>query len=45
MLPQADLTADRFHVEIIARRALDEIRSVVQEEGLGRKMNLKKYCG
>ena len=42
MLPQADLTADRFHVETLARRALDDIRSVVQEEGLGRRLNLKK---
>ena len=41
MLPRADLTADRFHVETLARRALDEIRSVVQEEG-GNRMNLKK---
>lgn len=42
MLPKAFLTADRFHVETLARRALDEIRSVVQEEGIGRRMNLKK---
>ena len=41
-LPQADLTADRFHVETLARRALDDIRSVVQEESIGRRMNLKK---
>lgn len=42
MLPQAALTADRFHVETLARRALDEIRTVVQEEGAGHRMNLKK---
>lgn len=42
MLPKAILTADRFHVETLARRALDEIRSVVQEEGVGSRMNLKK---
>jgi len=42
LLPQADLTADRYHVETLARRALDEIRSVVQEEGAGSRMNLKK---
>lgn len=42
MLPKAILTADRFHVETLARRALDEIRSVVQEDGVGRRMNLKK---
>ncbi|MEA1962952.1 MAG: ISL3 family transposase [Patescibacteria group bacterium] len=35
-------TADRFHVEVLARRALDEIRTIVQDEGVGRKMNLKK---
>jgi transposase len=42
MLPKADLTADRFHVETLARRALDDIRSVVQEEWPERRMNLKK---
>lgn len=42
LLPRAALTADRFHVETLARRALDEIRSVVQEEGLGRRLNLKQ---
>ena len=42
MLPQAQLTADRFHVETLARRALDDIRAVIQGEGLGRRMNLKK---
>ena len=41
-LPNAILTADRFHVESLFRRALDEIRSVVQDEGVGRKMNMKK---
>ncbi|MDA3839976.1 MAG: transposase, partial [Patescibacteria group bacterium] len=35
-------TADRFHVEVLARRALDEIRSIVQDEGVGSKMNMKK---
>ncbi|MDA3840339.1 MAG: ISL3 family transposase [Patescibacteria group bacterium] len=42
LLSHADLTADRFHVETLARRALDEIRTVVQEEGAGSRMNLKK---
>lgn len=42
MLPQAILTADRFHVETLARRALDEIRSVVQDEARGSRVNLKK---
>ena len=41
-LPEAILTADRFHVESLFRRALDEIRSVIQEEGIGRRMNMKK---
>lgn len=41
-LPWAILTADRFHVETLGRRALDEIRSVIQEEGVGRRMNMKK---
>lgn len=41
-LPQAIHTADRFHVEVLFRRALDEIRTVVQEERPGRKMNMKK---
>lgn len=35
-------TADRFHVEVLARRALDDIRAAVQDEGVGRKMNMKK---
>lgn len=42
LLPQADLTADRFHVELLARRALDEIRSVVQDEAKSSRVNLKK---
>ena len=41
-LPNAMHTADRFHVETLTRRALDDIRVVVQDEGVGRKMNLKK---
>jgi transposase len=36
-LPKAIHTADRFHVESLFRRALDEIRTVVQEEGVGRE--------
>lgn len=42
LLPQADLTADRFHVELLARRALDEIRIVIQDEAKGSRINLKK---
>lgn len=41
-LPSAIHTADRFHVETLFRRMVDDIRSVVQEEGVGRKMNMKK---
>lgn len=41
-LPNAIHTADRFHVETLARRMLDEIRQVVQDEGVGSKMNMKK---
>ncbi len=40
--PDVMHTADRFHVEVLARKALDEIRTIVQDEGVGRKMNLKK---
>ena len=42
MLPGAILTADRFHVELLAKRALDEIRTVVQDEARGSRVNLKK---
>jgi transposase len=41
-LPEASHTADRYHVETLARRALDDIRQVVQEMGQGRKVNMKK---
>jgi transposase len=40
-LPQAIHTADRFHVLKLFRKALDEIRTVVQEEKPGRKMQVK----
>ena len=42
MLPSAILTADRFHVELLARKALDKIRTVVQDEVIGNRVNLKK---
>jgi len=42
MLPGTILTADRFHVETLARRALDEIRTVIQDEAKGSRVNLKK---
>ena len=41
-LPKAAIVADRFHVETLANRMVDEIRAVVQEEYLGRKSQLKK---
>ena len=41
-LPKADIVADRYHVETLAKRMVDEIRAVVQEEHAGRKGHLKK---
>jgi len=41
-LPKADIVADRYHVEILAKRMVDEIRAVVQEEHVGRKGQMKK---
>ncbi len=41
-LPNAIHTADRYHVETLFRRLVDDIRSIVQEERVGRKMNMKK---
>lgn len=41
-LPKAIYTADRYHVETLARVMADEIRRIVQEERPGRKMNTKK---
>lgn len=41
-LPKADIVADRFHVETLANRMVDDIRAVVQEEFVGRKGQLKK---
>jgi len=42
LLPNADLTADRFHVELQARRALDELRTIIQDEAKCSHTNLKK---
>ena len=42
LLPQANLTADRYHVETLARRALDDIRTIVQTEARSSRLNLKK---
>lgn len=41
-LPQADIVADRYHVETLAKRTVDEIRAVVQESETGRRGQLKK---
>lgn len=48
-MPHVDIAADRFHVETLANRMVDEIRAVVQMEHTGRKGQLKKllltkYC-
>lgn len=41
ILPHAAITADRFHVEQLANRVLNEIRSVVVSSD-GRRMNIKE---
>ena len=41
-LPKAKIVADRFHVEELAKRTLDDIRQVVQSEEGKRKIHLKK---
>lgn len=41
-LPQAMHTADRFHVERLARAALDEIRQIVQDVAPESRMRLKR---
>lgn len=41
ILPYAQITADRFHVEQLASRVLDQIRSVVVSSE-GRRMNIKE---
>ena len=41
-LPNADIVADRFHVEMLAKRTVDEIRAVVQSEQSGRQNRLKE---
>jgi transposase len=43
VLPQAMLTADRFHVERLGKMALDKIRTVVQNEGRGSHKNISNY--
>ena len=41
-LPMADIVADRYHVETLAKRMVDDIRVVVQGEYVGRKGQMKK---
>lgn len=41
-LPLASIVADRFHVESLARRNLDQIRAIIQDDAPIRKMYLKK---
>lgn len=41
-LPQADITADRFHVEQLAKRMVDDLRAIIQSTDTGRKGQLKK---
>lgn len=41
-LPKADIVADRFHVETLLNRMVDDIRAVVQEKDTGRRGQLKK---
>jgi transposase len=41
-LPRVKITADRFHVESLGKRALDEIRQIVQVEEGKRKIRLKQ---
>lgn len=41
-MPNTEIVADRFHVETLANRMVDEIRAVVQMEHTGRRGQLKK---
>lgn len=41
-LPGIKITADRFHVEGLGKRALDEIRQIIQVEEGKRKIHLKQ---
>lgn len=42
LMPQADLVVDRFHVEVLANRIVDSIRSVIQLEDGRSKSQIKK---
>ncbi len=40
-LPEADIVADRFHVQTLAKRMVDDIRAVIQSGETGRRGQLK----
>ena len=42
LMPKADIVADRFHVETLANRMVDSIRSVIQSEDGRSRNNIKK---
>lgn len=41
-LPKTEIVADRFHVQEVAKRTLDNVRQIVQTEEGKRKVHLKK---
>lgn len=41
-LPNADIVADRFHVQTLMNRMVDDIRAVIQSNETGRRGQLKK---
>lgn len=41
-LPNAIYTADRYHVEVLARRTVDNIRTILETKKLGRRINTRK---
>ena len=42
LLPRAQVVADRFHVQELAKRNLEAVRQIVQDERGGRKIHLKQ---
>lgn len=42
LLPHANVVADRFHVQELAKRNLEAVRQIVQDERGGRKIHLKQ---
>ena len=42
LLPKANVVADRFHVQELAKRNLEAVRQIVQDERGGRKIHLKQ---